>query len=305
MTNFSYANPTSGFNTFLFLSGYYSNDIIANKTIRSEGDTLFQPEGINVTLMPGAQLSFPVNLDHSWGMNSMVNFSYFVKPVKSNVSLVIGVGYSESPEFVQGIINTQNTYNITNSLIITSNISSEIDFTFSYTSNYSQAVNSLKTVKDEEYWYQSASGKVNLILWKGFTLNSDIVGQYNKINKGDGADYSEKYMVWNASMGKKFLKNNAAEIRLGAYDILNQNRSFYHTINASLSRETWTNAYKRYFLVVFTYNLRANRGQSNQQPQQPQDHYERRDGPGGPPPGVPPGGYRPGGGGPPGGYHDH
>lgn len=229
----------------------------------------------------------------------MINFSYFVKPIKSNVSLVLGGGYSQSPEYIQNLLNEQKSYNLTNSLIITSNISSNVDFTLSYTSNYSQASNSSILGKDEEYWYQSASGKLNLVLWKGIVVNTDVVGQFNKFDQGMEADYKEKYVVWNASVGKKFLKNNAAELKIGAYDILNQNRSFYHNVTASYTRDTWTNAYKRYFLVLFTYNLRANRGQTPQQQEQGQPGERREGFPGGMPPGVRPGG------GPPGGYHDH
>ncbi|MFO7368797.1 MAG: outer membrane beta-barrel protein [Bacteroidales bacterium] len=283
-TNFSYANPTTGFNTFVYLSGNYSSDIIANRTLLAGGDTLIQPEGINVVLLPRSQLSFPVNLDNSWRLNTMVNLSYFVKPIKSNVSLVIGGGYSESPEYIQTSINTQNTYNITNSLIVTSNISEKVDFTLSYTSNYTKAQNSITTLSDEEYWYQSASAKVNLVLFKGITFNTDVVGQYNK--GGSNSSFNEKYMVWNASMGKKFLKNKAAELKVGLYDILDQNKSFYHTVTASNTTDTWTNAYKRYFLVLFTYNLRARRSEGPQPQQQEGRPWEGRPGmPGGMPSG--------------------
>ena len=292
-SNFSYANPTSGFNAFVFLAGNYSTGIISNKTIYASGDTVFQPEGIDVILLPGGQIRFPVNLDHSMGFNTMINLSYFVKPIKSNVSLVTGGGYSQTPEYAADQISTSNAYSLLNSLIITSNISSNVDFTLSYTSNYSLAKNSVESLDDEEYWYQSASAKLNLLFWKGFVVNTDIVGQNNK---GLSLGYNEKYLVWNASVGKKFLKNQAAELRIGAYDILNQNNSISRSVSASEIRDTRVNTYKRYFLVLFTYNLRANRGQEPQQQQQQQDGHDH-------PPGFPGGG--PPGGGPPGGYHDH
>jgi hypothetical protein len=290
ISNLSYANPTSGFNAFVFLMEQYSTSVISNKTIYAEDDTLVQPMGINVTLLPGGQLTYPVNLDRSVRLNTMINLSYFLKPIKSNISFVIGGGYTQLPEGINDLINRQHSYNLTNSLIITSNISANIDFTVSYTSNYTYSHNSLKTSNNNEYWYQSASAKLNMVLPKGIVINSDIVGQHNKLLS---EDYNEKYLVWNASIGKKFLKNQAAELRIGAYDILDQNRSFYHTVTASYARDTWINAYQRYFLFIFTYNLRANRGQGQQdtQDQQERDRHDRF-----------PGGIRSGGG-PPGGYH--
>jgi hypothetical protein len=298
MSNFSYANPTSGFNAFVFLMGQYASNVITNRTIYAEGDTLVQPEGIDVTLYPGSQITYPVNLDKSMRLNTMINLGYFVKPIKSNVSLVLGAGYSQSPEYVETLINRSNAYNVSGSLIVTSNISSNVDFTVSYTSMTNLVKNSVDMQKDTKYWYQSASAKLNLVLWKGITVNTDVVGQYNR---GLSEGYDEKYFVWNASIGKKFLKSQAAEFKIGAYDILDQNRSVYRTVTASSITDTRVNAYRRYFLVLFTYNLRSQRGQQGQQQQQQDTH----DHPPGVPQGVPPGVVRPPGGGPPGGYHDH
>jgi len=297
MSNFSYANPTSGFNAFIFLMGQYASNVITNRTIYAEGDTLVEPEGINVTLYPGSQITYPVNLDKSMRLNTMINMSYFLKPIKSNVSLVLGGGYSQTPEYVESLINRSNAYSVSGTLIITSNISSNIDFTVSYTSMTNLVQNSVDLREDTKYWYQSASAKLNLVLWKGIVLNTDLVGQYNK---GLSEGYDEKYFVWNASIGKKFLKSQAAEFKLGAYDILDQNRSVYRTVTASSITDTRVNAYRRYFLVLFTYNLRSKRGQGEaSQPQDQRNEFERRGNfPGAPPPGAPPGG-----GPPPGHYH--
>jgi len=76
-----------------------------------------------------------------------------------------GSSYSQTPGFIDNLLNRPNAYNLTNSLILTSNISPNLDFTLSYTSNYS-------IVRIQPAWrpirhpllYQSASGKLNLIL---------------------------------------------------------------------------------------------------------------------------------------------
>jgi hypothetical protein len=177
---------------------------------------------------------------------------------------------------------------MTQSFIITSNISSNVDFTLSYTSNYTLAKNSVELQKDTKYWYQSVNAKLNLVLWKGITFNTDVVGQYNR---GLSEGYNEKYLVWNASIGKKFLKSKSAELKISGYDLLNQNNSISRTVSASKIQDTKVNTYKRYFMIVFTYNLRAKRNQGQ---------FQRfNDFPGGMPPGgMPPGGMPPGGMGP-------
>ena len=208
--------------------------------------------------------------------------------------MVLGGDYSMSPGYIDTLLNRSNSYNLTNSLIISSNISSNLDFTLSYTSNYSIVRNSAnaQNIIDTKYWYQSASFKFNWIFGKGFVLQTDVVGQYNK---GLSQSYNQSYVVWNASFGKKFLKKQAAEVKLGLYDILNQNNNISRSVTASTIRDTRTNAFQRYVLVMFTYNLKNFNGQ---QPPGQRQQDERHDGfPGG---GMPPG-MRPGGGIHPGG----
>jgi hypothetical protein len=144
---------------------------------------------------------------------------------------------------------------------------------------------------NDRYWYQSASGNLNWIFRKGFTLNTDFVYQNNQ---GLSSSYNRHYFVWNAGLGKKFLKSQSAEIRIGVYDILDQNNNISRTVTASSITDTRTNAFQRYFLVLLKYTLKSKNGQ--QPPgQQDQHQHERRDGfPGGMPPGSMPPGSRPG-----------
>jgi len=292
MANFAYANPTSGFNAFIYITGGHTSDVIATKTYYARGNNLYLPE-FNVTLVPGGQLTYPVNLDRSMNVRAILNLAYFIKPIKSNFNFVVGGSYNQSPGFIDTLLNRSNAYNLTNSLILTSNISSSLDFTLSYSSNYSLVKNSADMEDmNDKYWYQSASGNLNWIFWKGFTINSDFVYQNNQ---GLSRSYNEHYFVWNASLGKKFLKNQSAELRLGVYDILDQNDNISRTVTASAITDTRTNAFQRYFLVLLKYTLKSKNSQQPA-PQQDQQHHERRDGiPGGMPPGsMPPGGIPPG-----------
>jgi len=292
MTNFAFANPTSGFNAFLYITGGLTSDVIASKTYYAKGNYLYLPE-FNVTLVPGGQLTYPVNLDRAMNIRAIVNLAYFIKPIKSNFNFVVGGSYSQSPGYIDTLLNRSNAYNLTNSLILTSNISSSLDFTLSYSSNYSLVKNSANVENmNDKYWYQSASGNLNWIFWKGFTLNSDFVYQNNQ---GLSRSYNQHYFVWNASLGKKFLKRQAAEIRIGVYDILDQNNNISRTVTASSITDTRTNAFQRYFLVLLKYTLKSKNGQQPA-PQQNQHQHERHDGyPANMPPGSLPPGTRPGG----------
>ena len=290
-TNYSFANPDKGINSFAFISGGYTLDNIGYRTIYAKRDTLDLPE-YNVRLSPGAQLAVPVNLDYSYTIRSLFSFGVYAKPIRSNINVLAGLNYSQSPGYIDSLLNRSNSYSITNSLIFASNISEKIDFSLSYTSNYSIVENTAKAqnLSNTKYWYQSANAKVNWIFLKGFVLQSDLVGQFNK---GLSESYNQNYMVWNASFGKKFMKSNAAELKISVFDILNQNKSISRTVTASTIQDSRTNTFPRYFMLVFTYNLKKFNGQK--EPEQ----RENRDRPGFPQGGAP--GFIPGGGMP----HNH
>ena len=64
------------------------------------------------------------------------------------------------------------------------------------------------------------------------------------------------YFLWNASLGKKFLKNNAAELKIEAFDLLKQNRAFSHRVGSNYYEYVNGNVLEPYFMLTFTYDLR-------------------------------------------------
>ena len=75
-------------------------------------------------------------------------------------------------------------------------------------------------------------------------------------NAGIAAGFNRAFTVWNAEVGRKFLKDNRGEIRIVAYDLLNQNDNIQHTVTDTYIQDTRTNLLRRYALLVFTYRLR-------------------------------------------------
>jgi hypothetical protein len=292
VTRYSFANPTKGTNFFTFINASYTQDNIGSRVIYAQKDTLNLPQ-YNVKLTPGAQLSVPINMDYAWSLRSFFSYGVLIKPIKCNINILAGFNYSQSPGYLDSLLNRSNSYTFTNGLVLSSNISEKIDFSLSYTSNYSIVNNSVIApgVSNTKYWYQSSSAKVNWLFWKGFLLQSDMVGQFNQ---GLGTSYNQSYVVWNGSFGKKLFKNQVGEIKLSVFDILKQNKNISRSVTANYITDTRTNTFPRYFLLVFTYNLKNFNGQKL--PADKRDDHDH-----GPGQGPPPGGFRGGGdrGGPP------
>jgi hypothetical protein len=90
--------------------------------------------------------------------------------------------------------------------------------------------------------------------WKGLVLQTDMSHQ---LYTGLSESYNQNFLLWNAGAGYKFLKDRRAELRLNVYDILAQNNSITRNITETYYEDVQTNILQRYYMLTFTYNLRA------------------------------------------------
>ena len=136
---------------------------------------------------------------------------------------------------------------------ITSNISQYIDFNVSYSASFSNSKNTLDPSKNTNYTTQTAGVQLNLLNKKGWFLQNDVsTTSYT----GLGAGYNQTYVLWNAGLGKKFLKNQAGELKLSVFDLLKQNQSITRTVDPSYIADVHNQVLKQYFMLTFTYKLK-------------------------------------------------
>jgi hypothetical protein len=68
--------------------------------------------------------------------------------------------------------------------------------------------------------------------------------------------FNQSILLVNGGLGYKFLKNNAAELKLNFFDLLNQNNSISRTVTETYVETNETLVLRKYYLISFTYNLR-------------------------------------------------
>ena len=170
-----------------------------------------------------------------------------------------------------------------------SNISEKVDFTLSYTANYNLARNSIQSQLNNNYWSHTYGAKLNLIFWKGFVFQGDMIGQ---IYNGLPGVYNSNYKLLNLGLGKKVFKDQSGEIKLSVFDLLNQNTNIARTVSDTYIEDSYTNTLRRYYMLTFTYTLRNFKSSQLPQNTSSGERHFRGDGP-------PPGDGFPRGDGPP------
>lgn len=182
----------------------------------------------------------------------MLTYGFPIDFIRSNINLSLSANYANVPTIFDGIESKTRELNLIPKIIIGSNISNNLDFTASYSAGINKMFSSLDTATGSDYITHSASAKLGWAFFWGLTFRStfDYIG-YTGLDTG-----TEDYFLWNLSLGKKNLKNNAAEIRVEAFDVLKQNQAFTHSIGSNYYDYINSNVLKPYAMISFVYTIR-------------------------------------------------
>ncbi len=165
---------------------------------------------------------------------------------------------SKTPGYINGAENIALTNTLTQSVTLSSNISEKLDFTISTSGTYNFVNNSVSTTTNNDYYSLTSNFRLNWIIWKGFTLQNEI---RNNVYKGmSSSSYNQSVTTVNAGVGKKFLKNQAAELRFSVYDMFNKNTNISRTVVENRITDSQGMALNRYFQLTFLYTFRNFKG---------------------------------------------
>lgn len=248
--NYNRSNPKKLTSVFLGITGGQNSKYIANTTSFLPKDTQLSE---SFTALRGALINKPENLAGYWTGKLMANYGFPIRVIKTNANINTSAGLTQLPGRINGVLNMATTQNLSGGLVLSSNISENVDYTLSYFANYFNTKNTTQSSLDNIYYSHLANARINYIIKKKLVLQSDVT--YNAF-EGLSSNFNQSFLLWNAGVAYKFLKNNAAELKFSCFDLLMQNRSIARTINASYIEDNFTQVLTRYFMVTFTYNFR-------------------------------------------------
>lgn len=265
---YSYTNSKTSKSFFANLFLQTASNYITNATYFR--DTVIN----NISISKNAQFSKPVNMDGYRSLRTFFTYSMPLKFIKTTLNLNAGFNYSRLPGMVDYQKTFTNSYIYNGGVVLASNISEYIDFNLSYTANLTQSKTNTINSTNTEFVNQAIGAQVNLLSKKGWFIQNDISGNaYSGLSGG----LNQNFWLWNAGIGKKFLKNKAGELKLSVFDLLKQNQSITRTITENSVTDAQTQVLRQYFMLTFTYSLK-NFGTP---PANNQNRGDRQFGPGG------------------------
>lgn len=247
---YTFTNTQKGQSLFANIFLQASQDYITNATFRASQDSVIQQ---GIVLKQGSQLIKPINLDGYKSLRSFLTYSMPVKFIKSNINLNAGFSYSKLPGQVNYVNSVTDNYTYSTGVGLASNINEYIDFNLLYSANFNTAKNDIQSQSNTKYVNQSTGAQFNLLSKSGWFIQNDVS---NQSYTGLSAGFNQSFWLWNAAIGKKFLKSRAAELKLSVFDLLKQNQSISREITANYIQDTQSQVLQQYFMLTFTYSLK-------------------------------------------------
>ena len=241
-SNFSIGYNTYNARTFNF----FNANLIFNTTANKIVNTMDSAGAVSVLIRPE-------NMNGSYNSSGMFAFGFPFRKVKgSNLSFTTMAFYSREVNSVYKEKAYTNIFAITQSAGF--NYSKpNFDFGLSGNFTYNKLSYTLGLQGNTEYFKQAWSMDFSYRFPKSFFVLTDF--DY-LLNTGRSEGYNQEVLLWNMAIARQFLKNNAAEIKLTLYDILNQNKGVNRTVSDNYVEDIRSNVVPRFLLVGFTYNLK-------------------------------------------------
>lgn len=247
---YTYTNTAKGSSFFANIYLQQTDDYITNASYIARHDSVLTN---NIILYKGSQLTKPVNLDGYLSLRSFLTFALPLKFIKSNFNVNGGFTWSKIPGIVNYSRTITNNYTYSTGAVLSSNISEYVDFNLSYNTTFSVANNSTQPQLNNNYRMQNVGLQLNLLSKNGWFLQNDVNNQaYSGLSDG----FNQSYWLWNAAVGKKFLKKNAGELKLSVFDLLKQNRSITRNVTESYIEDVQNQVLTQYFMLTFSYKLK-------------------------------------------------
>ena len=233
---------------FVWGGANFTQNSISNRTIYHEdtGKRETKPFNINGNWSGNIGGGFNTALDREgyFTMNTFTSFNY-----NHQVSFLSQQGASK---------DDSGTKTKTNTIGVSENLGFDFrkdwfEMGINGSMNYNNSRNSVLTTGNQETWTFSYGADMNLIFNNGLTFSTDI--SQSSRRGFSSANMNTNELLWNAQIGKSFLKGNALTVTLQWNDILKKRSNISRQIDAYQQRDSRYNAIYSYGMLHVIYKL--------------------------------------------------
>src|SRR5699024_9624008 len=187
--------------------------------------------------------------------------------IHSNTS----INYRQNSSFINNNKNFSKRLTLAERISLNFSIEELLNLRVSGNVRYNKTKYSLQKSQNTSYFNYGGMVDFNLDLPANIELQTDL--RYTG-NSGLSAGFNQNIMNWNASISKYLFNNQSGEIKLSAYDLLQQRSNIDRQITSQYISDVRTNELPSYFLLSFVYHIKYFAGGGGEQA--PDDHHRSR-----------------------------
>ncbi len=206
----------------------------------------------------GKQIIHYENTSGNYNLNGSLAAGFPIKESTNMLNTHTSFSYRRNASFINNEKNYSRNLNLSEELSFNYSYKELLDFRVSGSAGYNKVRYSLQKAQNEDYFTYRGSLDFNINLPAHFTLQTDF--NYST-NTGLSRGYNQNVAMWNAAVSKYVFKDQKGQIKLEAFDLLNQQVDISRDITAQYIRDVRTNVIPQYFMLSFTYFINKFPGQ--------------------------------------------
>lgn len=224
-----------------YVSGSYnftSNAIVSNTTTDAAGKSVYQS----------------VNLSNKMPSNfySYIGFGKKIKKIDTYVGFSLNGSGSTNYNYINNALNTSKSYNFSASTNISRYKAKKYSVYINAGPSYTTGESSLQQINNNG-WGLSGSGGFTVFLPGKVEIRSDAQYQFTAATESFNEDFERT--IWNASITKKFFKQENLSLSLSGNDLLNQNVGFSRSAWGNRINQNSYTTIQRYFLFSLIWDF--------------------------------------------------
>nr|WP_294870993.1 outer membrane beta-barrel family protein [uncultured Pedobacter sp.] len=200
-----------------------------------------------------------INLTDKSPYNYYFNFgtSRKIKSIDMSVGLNLSsngnVNYTRVTDTVRTELNTTKSYGYSGSLNISKYKEKKYDFRISGGPSYNVISSSSRNSTNNKGWGFQGNANFNIYLPGKIQIGSD--GNYQFTGKTQTFNEDLERFIWNASITKKFFKQDNLRVSLSGNDLLNQNVGFSRYASGNMVNQNSYTTIQRYFMCTISWDF--------------------------------------------------
>jgi hypothetical protein len=225
-------------------------DLWANVSVNFTQNAISSSDYIDST---GKKTYQSVNVNGNRSINAYFGYWFKWKKPGINIGLNPNFNNNRNVSIVNNVLNVTNSGNYTFSLNINKFKEKKYGIGFQSSATYTESKSSVQANIKTNYWTYHLQPDVDVFLpWK-FQVHTDF--DINLRQKTSVFDNNTDVVLWNAWLGKKFLKNDALLVKVSANDLLNKNIGFNRIVNSNYISQNTYSTIQQYFLFSVVWNF--------------------------------------------------